>query len=79
MLFDLGMAPGGLVFRLTAAGRIFAEHPIAEDHGLKGIDQLAIADAELANYLVERFGEARNFIYDGDSGECVHTVIVGGD
>jgi len=71
-----GMAPGGLVFRLTAAGRIFAEHPVAE---LEGIDKLAEADGDLANYLVELYGQAVNYVYDGDTGECVQTVIVGGE
>jgi hypothetical protein len=71
-----GTAPGGLVFRLTAAGRRFAEHPITDPDT---IAEIAAGDGALARYLVDVYGEARNYVYDGDTGECVLTVIVGGD
>lgn len=69
-----GSAPGGLVFRVTAAGHIWRDRPITAPG--PELEAWAEADAQLAIDLAEQYGEARQFIYDGDSGECVSTVIV---
>jgi hypothetical protein len=72
---DPGRAPGGLVFRLTAGGRVWVEYGItAEDHGAE-VERDAERDALQAVELAERFGESRLFVYDGDTGECVSTAV----
>jgi hypothetical protein len=72
---DPGRAPGGLVFRLTAGGRVWREYGItAEDHEAE-VEREAEADGLYAVELAERFGESRLFVYDGDTGECVTTAV----
>lgn len=70
-----GQAPGGLWFRITAGGRIWREYGIPEADDLLTLNTKAVADAELSVALAGRFGESRLFVYDGDSGECVQTVV----
>lgn len=50
---DPGSAPGGLVFRLTAAGRVWAEHLIPADGGPEP-EAAGEADRALAAELVCR-------------------------
>jgi hypothetical protein len=72
---DPGQAPGGFVFRLTAGGRVWREHGLTPADDGAEIER-AQADALAALELAARFGEARVFVYDGDTGECVNTVVV---
>jgi hypothetical protein len=71
---DPGQAPGGLVFRLTADGRVWREYGITPDTDTHTPEQ-AEADALQAIELADRYGESRLYIYDGDTGECVSTAI----
>jgi hypothetical protein len=71
---DPGRAPGGLVFRLTAGGRVWSEHGTTPGSATDTPEQ-AEADALQALELAERFGESRLFVYDGDTGECVTTMV----
>lgn len=66
--------PGGLWIRLcTDSGELLAEHPLATD---SPPERLALRDADKALDRVGRGEVVRNFIYDGDSGQCVGTFVL---
>jgi hypothetical protein len=67
--------PGGLVFRLTAGGRVFVEYGIGPGSDPDATERDAERDALEAVELAARFGESRLFVYDGDTGECVTTLV----
>lgn len=72
---DPGVAPGGMVFRLTAGGEVWEEH--AATPGSRALlDAWARADGIEAAELAKQYGEARLFVYDGDTGACVLTMVV---
>jgi hypothetical protein len=72
---DPGRVPGGWWFRVTAGGRVWDEHGLGSADDGAEVDR-AVADAGRALELAERYGEARVYVYDGDTGECVHTIVV---
>lgn len=68
--------PGGLWVRICAGDELIAEHPL----GREGIPPEFTAldgqrDGLLACKAADRFGESRTYVYDGNSGACVATVI----
>lgn len=71
-----GMAPGGLVFRVTRAdGVVLSEEGVAVLY--RGVVE-AVADrqGELAAAHARPGAPSYVHVYDGDSGECVQTVVV---
>lgn len=71
-----GLNPGGLWVRICAGDELIAEHPL----GQAGIPAEFTAldgqrDGLLACKAADRFGESRTYVYDGNSGACVATVI----
>lgn len=70
-----GTSPGALWVRICAGDELVDQHPL-DDAALT--EALALNDVDVAMAAADRHGEARVYIYDGDSGECVKTIIVGG-
>jgi hypothetical protein len=67
-------APGGLWARVTAGRRILDEHAL-EDPG--SVEAQAVLDATLSSTAIDAGAdEVRVFFYDGDTGECVGTLVV---
>jgi hypothetical protein len=71
-------APGGLVFVITAGGYVWRERRFPLEAGAAAgvVEAGAGADAELCGDLAERFGEACQTVYDGDTGEAVARYTV---
>ena len=68
-----GLNPGGLWMRTCAGDELIDEHALSLDDALP---ELAEADAERAREAAAAHGgEARTYLYDGDSGACVVTLI----
>jgi hypothetical protein len=65
-----GLAPRGIFVRICAGDRLLAAHSL-----LAGDDALAAAlrDAEIVNASAAE--EVRSYFYDGDTGECLCTII----
>lgn len=66
-----GMAPGSRWVRICAGDELIAEHAIDDP-------SFADRDASIATDASILHGESRTYIYDGDSGACLKTIIVGG-
>lgn len=75
---DAGLNPGALWVRICAGDELVAEHALGDyrSGSLDDVEPLGKADVDTAHEAAERHGEARVFIYDGDSGECATTIIV---
>lgn len=75
---DAGLNPGALWVRICAGDELVAEHPLGDSAAgtFEGIEDVGEADVEAAEKAAAEHGEARAFIYDGDSGVCVTTIIV---
>jgi hypothetical protein len=76
---DAGLNPGALWVRICAGDELVDEHPLgnsASERPFEGIEDVGEADVEAAEKAALEHGEARAFIYDGDSGACVTTIIV---
>lgn len=70
-----GSAPGGFYSRVaTVSGHLLDAHPVTtENAGRSGLDDDALADAWLEEHPDD---EVHVYIYDGDSGDCVSTIVV---
>jgi len=68
-------APGGLVFRISAGGLVHMERSLAPGAPPDLLAAEAAADGAYALRLADRYGEARLHIYDGDTGECISTLV----
>jgi hypothetical protein len=68
-----GLAPGGLWLRLCTEDRIVFERAILETDPAAAF---AAADAELTSEQVRPGERAWLYFYDGDSGECMGTLIM---
>jgi hypothetical protein len=67
-------SPGGFYVRIvTASGHLLDEHPIGPDDA----GPLGLRDADIFDrWLAEHPGDtAYVYIYDGDTGTCVKTVV----
>lgn len=74
---DAGLNPGALWVRICAGDELVAEHALGDPaSGFEGIEDVGELDVEAAEKAAAEHGEARAFIYDGDSGACVTTIIV---
>lgn len=67
-----GRNPGGLWMRTCAGNELIAEHGLAMTDA---IPELAEDDAAVASEAAATHGEARTYVYDGDSGACIITLI----
>lgn len=67
---DPGINPGGLWVRICAGDELVTEHPLG-----CASDEAGAQDALLALDAAKRHGEARTFLYDGDSGVCFGTLV----
>jgi hypothetical protein len=71
-----GLNPGALWVRVTAGGRILTEHGLDAFN----VDAAPEFDAGYSGAALEAGApESRVFVYDGDTGECLATLIVGGE
>jgi hypothetical protein len=66
-----GRNPGGLWVRITGGATVMSEHCLVVDDAEK--------DQGIASLVAAAVGESRVYIYDGDTGVCVNTIIVTGD
>lgn len=78
-----GLAPGVLWVRLCSVAADPAHDRLIIEGALggqtRGVEAVAEAHGDLALAHVEATGEeVRCYIYDGDSGECVGTIITEG-
>lgn len=67
-----GLVPGGVYARVAVVGG-----PLLAEHAVTVVDDGA-RDAEIAGAWLAGHpdGEVHVYLYDGDTGECVHTLVV---
>ncbi len=75
-----GLNPGGLWVRLCTDPTDGAPGELLTEHALTG-ESMALADpsafdTDQSDAALARGRTVRNFIYDGDTGECIVTVMV---
>ena len=74
-----GVAPGGLVFRVSSFdGSVLAEERVTVANAGR-VEEIAGRHGDLAAAHARPGRPTFTHIYDGDSGECVKTVVVGGE
>lgn len=67
-----GMNPGGLWIRLCTARELLDEHALNN----RAVECEAALDGELAGlYAAERGETVWCYVYDGDSGTCMATIL----
>lgn len=66
-----GLNPGGLWMRTCAGEELIAEHAVDG----QAVAELAEDDARAAREAATSHGEARTYLYDGDTGVCIATII----
>lgn len=71
-----GVAPGGLVFRITADdGTVLSEEAITEED-IDLAELMASRQGTIAGEHVDRVGRPTVlYIFDGDSGQCIGALV----